>query len=171
LRAARRRAAVVGVLAASLAAGVAGCGDDAEPTPRERTGSPSLSPEASPRETAGPGDGQGDPTPTPSPPPPVSESPEEQPGGAGDEQPLRVPIRLTVREASVEPLRLEAPAFLGLALTVRNASAEQRRVRLADVSLTVPPGATRTQELAGLRPGTYEVDAGRAGIATLVIGG
>jgi hypothetical protein len=131
----------------------AGCGDGDEPA---ATPAPAATATATPAPTA-----------TPEP----SEPPEEQEGGAGDEEGIRVPVRFTVDGEGITPPQVSVPAFLSLELTVVNDLPEPVTIRLEGAEpLTVAPGETGRRRLDGRRPGTYAVDAGPAGRARLVTG-
>jgi len=137
------------LLAAALLAAAAllsGCGGDEET-------SSSSSPAPTPTET------------------PALESPEDQPGGAGDEEAIRVPVQFTVDGEGITPPQVAVPAFLALELSVSNDLPEPVTVRLEGAEpLTVAPGETGRMLLEGRRPGSYRVDAGAAGEAILVTG-
>ncbi len=158
------------IAAVVVAAVLAGCGGDDESasSPTTRTESPPLP----------------TPTATPSPTPPTATAPsapqppadamkgEDQPGGAGDEEEARVPVRLVVDGEGITPPSVAIPAFIALRLTVRNDLPRpvRIRVRAAEVAFSVPARGRRTVEASGLRPGRYAVDAGAAGRAVLVSG-
>jgi hypothetical protein len=148
----------------AVAAVLAGCGDD-EPT---ASSSPTPGPTAAATDT---------PTPTPeateTPAPTATEQPgpEEQEGGAGDEEEARVPVRFTVRDGAVEPRKVSVPGFLALELIVTNESFEPVVARLEGVEpLTANPGETARMRIEGRRPGRYPIDFGSAGQALLITG-
>ena len=154
--------ALVAVLA--VAGALAGCGDD-EPT---ATSSPTPAPTAAATERATP---TTTPTETPSPTATEQPGPEEQEGGAGDEEEARVPVRFTVRDDGVEPQEVGVPGFLALELIIRNDTSRPVVARLeATEPLTVNPGETTRARLEGRRPGRYPIDFGAAGEAVLVTG-
>jgi hypothetical protein len=163
---------------------VAACGDDDEPA-----AGPAGTATATPTATA-----TATPTPTSTPTPPAESgggsggaaspednggtggaaapgNPEDQPGGAGDEEAARVPVEITVGADGITPRRVSVPAFLALQVVVHNERSEQVIVRLEGAEpMTVGPGATFTANLDGRRPGRYAIDAGDAGQAVLVTG-
>jgi hypothetical protein len=154
--------ALVAVLA--VAGAIAGCGDDeptagSSPTPAPTaaaTDTPTTTPEA---------------TETPSPTATEQPGPEEQEGGAGDEEAARVPVRFTVRDGGIEPPQVGVPGFLALELIVTNETSEPVVARLEGAEpLTVGPGETARVRVEGRRPGRYPVDFGPAGQALLVTG-
>jgi hypothetical protein len=154
--------ALVAVLA--VAGALAGCGDD-EPT---ATSSPTPAPTAAATERATP---TTTPTETPSPTATEQPGPEEQEGGAGDEEEARVPVRFTVRDDGIEPPEVRVPGFLALELIVANATSQPVTARLEGAEpLTAGPGETARMRLEGRRPGRYPIDFGAAGRAVLVTG-
>ena len=159
----RARLAAV-LLAAAL---LGGCGGEEEEPAPAATPTAEATPTATPTPTP-------EPTATPSPTAeatPAPESPEDQPGGAGDEEAVRVPVRFTVDGEGITPPQVSVPAFLALELIVANDLPEPVTVRLDGAEpLTVGPGETGRARLEGRRPGSYEVDAGPAGTALLVTG-
>jgi hypothetical protein len=139
---------------------LAGCGGD-EPTvaasPTETatptaTATPSATPSATPTATA-------------------TASPEDQPGGAGDEEPARVPLEFTLSAGGLKPSTISVPGFLGLELIVHNETSSPQRVTLeGSGTVDVPANDTARSRFEGRRPGTYKVDAGAAGTAKLIVG-
>ena len=98
---------------------------------------------------------------------------EAQPGGAGDEEPIRQPATFTLGAAGLRPVSVSVAPFLAVALTVVNPGAEEHAVRLigTPTAFAVPAGGRVTRRLAGLRAGTYTlaVDGGKDA-ASLVVG-
>ena len=114
-------------------------------------------------------------TPTPTPTPPAAKAatqPEAEPGGAGDEQPIRQPVRLTVRDDTITPELTKVSAFLGVELIVRNATSRTQVVTVLRAkprrALTVRAGKTGRLRLAGLRRGRYRIQGSSGARATLV---
>jgi hypothetical protein len=145
-------------------AALAGCGGGDEPDQ-------SAAPTATPPPPATPSP-SATPTPTETAQPLPSVSPEDQPGGAGDEnEAARVPVEFTVTDSTITPPQVAVPAFLALELIVHNKGSQQAVVRLEGAEpLTVAPGQTGRVRLEGRRKGSYVVDAGAAGKAVLVTG-
>jgi hypothetical protein len=148
-----------------VAAALVGCGGDDEP---EQTTAPTATatptPTAAPTETA-----TASPTSTATATP--TENPEDQPGGAGDEEPVRVPVEFTVRDRGITPPQVAVPAFLGLELIVNNELADPVEVTVeGSEPLSVGPGETGRMRLEGRRKGQYIVDFGAAGQALLLTG-
>ena len=165
-----RRAFVVAMMAVALAA----CGDEeGGGAPAERSESPSLAPTAEPTSTS---TAEGDPptatVPRAPTPPPDATGPEEEPGGAGDEEAVRTRVRVVVDGEGITPPRVEIPAFLALRITVRNDLPRRVRVALrgAHRAVRIPARSTRSFDVDGLQRGEYAIDAGGAGRGTLVAG-
>jgi hypothetical protein len=150
------------LVAACLVAGAlvaAGCGGDEEPadtTPTPTVEAPTdtsatvTTPtkehtESAPAETA-PGSGTGTGTGT---------SPEDAPGGAGDEEPARTLALFTARGGQIRPRIVRVPAFISVQVELRSADGGDYALRFG--SVTVKPGTGHTFD--GLRPG--ESMAGR----------
>jgi hypothetical protein len=154
--------ALVAVLA--VAGALAGCGDD-EPSAGS---SPTPAPTAAATETPSP---TAEPTETATPTPTEQPAPEEQEGGAGDEEEARVPIAFVVSEDGVLPVRASLPAFLALELIVRNRTSDPVVARLEGAEpITANPGETSRMRLEGRPRGRYEVDFGEGRSAVVVTG-
>jgi hypothetical protein len=159
------RRALIPLLAA---AAFCGCGGDgqttAAPGPTPTPTPPAAAteaPTATPTATASPTATE---APTPA-------NPENQPGGAGDEQEVRVPIELTLASGGITPPQVSVPGFLALELIVHNKLSVEVVVRLEGAKpIAVGPGATARARLEGRRPGRYTIDAGVAGKALLITG-
>ena len=149
-----------------VAAALAGCGgDDGE----QSSATPAAAPSAATESATASGTGTPSPTATEQPLPSVS--PEDQPGGAGDEEPTRVPVEFTITDGKISPPQVAVPAFLALELIVNNKSSQQVVVRLEGAQpMTVGAGETGRARLEGRKKGSYVVDAGSAGQAVLVTG-
>jgi hypothetical protein len=142
----------------ALCSVVAGCGGD------DPTVAPPETATATATETATPAATE---TPTAT----ATSSPEDQEGGAGDEEPARVPLEFTLSDAGLKPATISVPAFLGLELIVHNrTSAPQRVVLEGSGELDVPAADTARAHFEGRRKGTYRVDAGAAGHAEVIVG-
>ena len=150
-----------------VAVALVGCGGDdsdqtAAPTATAPPPAATETPAPTATETA-----TATPTPTATP----TENPEDQPGGAGDEEPIRVPVEFTVRDRGITPPQVAVPAFLGLELIVNNELADPIEVTLEGAEpLSVGPGETGRMRLQGRRKGQYVVDFGAAGQALLLTG-
>ena len=126
---------------------LAGCGGGEEPA---ATAPPSATPRATPTATA--------------------TSPESEPGGAGDERIVRVPVELMLGpDGQLRPPTVSVPAFLTLELIVHNDSGARIVVRFHGARLAVGSGATARRRFEGLRKGRYAVRSG-GGKATVIVG-
>jgi hypothetical protein len=158
----------VAFLIVLVAAALAGCGGeevDTSAAPSTPAPAPSAA-TAAPTETA-----TATPSPTATEQPLPSVGPEEQPGGAGDEEAIRVPAEFTLADGAITPPQIAVPAFLSIELIVHNKTSEQVVVRLEGAEpMTVAAGGTGRARLEGRKKGSYVVDAGPAGQAVLVTG-
>lgn len=151
-----------------------GCGGDDE-RPAAQTGvtvgTVLMAPPATATTEAGGGattDGGGaqtQPTPTTR-----TQGPEDRPEGAGDEEPMRVPVRFRIEGQTVTPATVTVPAFLSLEITI-TADEGVRRVMVdapgaGAVALVDGRGRLR---LDGLKPGTYRLVADNGARATLQV--
>jgi hypothetical protein len=82
-------------------------------------------------------------------PAPAPTSPEDAPGGAGDEEGIHVPARFTLQGGRLQPASVEVPAFLGVAVTVDNTDATSHRLEVGDRGAQLPAGRTTTLSLPG----------------------
>jgi hypothetical protein len=148
---------------------LAGCGgsDESAQTP---TPTPTPTPTARPQEN---------PTASvpraPEPPPDsASPGPEQQEGGAGDEEPARIRVVLNLGPRGVRPPTVHVPPFFKVELRVRNRTEDAASVIVQQAeghnAVSVARGGNATLRLEGLKPGRYKVDAGIAGEATIVAG-
>jgi len=163
-------------LVAGLVLGLAGCGgdEDGSTTPGKappQATAPGAKPPPPDAATAEPEDGPGTSKPDGGPPP----GPEEQPGGAGDEEPIRVPATYRVRAGRLSPPSITVPAFLAVRVEVASTDGRRHTVVLEAGErrvLRVPAGGRDSVLLDGLKPGRYrlELDGGRDS-AALVAGG
>ncbi|MET0614061.1 MAG: hypothetical protein ABW142_01355 [Thermoleophilaceae bacterium] len=141
-----------GLLAVVLAA--AGCGSDDEPaattptatteTETEPTATMST-PEETPTETAPaetvPGTGTGT-------------SPEDTPGGAGDEEPARTLALFTARAGQIRPRLVRVPAFISVQIELRSADGAAYALRFGDTTIRAGGQINSTSTtIDGLRPG------------------
>jgi len=82
------------------------------------------------------------------------ESPEDQPGGAGDELPARAQVALTGRGGRIGPLVVKVPPFISIRVVLRSADGKPylmrfgRRVVKAEIK-----GGSSAATFDGLRPG------------------
>ena len=160
------RAAVVGLV---IAAALAGCGgDDTQST----SATPAPPPMATDTPTATP---TATPTPTPTAttqPSPTSTSAEDQPGGAGDEEAIRVPAEFTIGpDLKITPPQISVPAFLQIEFIVHNRSDQPVDVSWVSGKLmTVQPHDNASKTVPGRKKGSYVVSAKPGGDALVVTG-
>lgn len=84
--------------------------------------------------------------------------PESDPGGAGDEEGVRVPAAFSVGAGAASPRAVSVPAFLRIELRVKSSDGKPHTVRVATVAgsaLEVPASGTATRSFSGLAKGTY----------------
>ncbi len=83
-----------------------------------------------------------------------AESPEEQPGGAGDEEPARTLALLTGEDGRIRPRLVRVPAFISIEVELRSKDGSEYGLRCGDV--TVRAGGqlnSASRTIDGLRPG------------------
>jgi hypothetical protein len=160
------RAALVTLV---LAAALAGCGgDDTQST----SATPAPPPMATDTPTATP---TATPTPTPTAttqPSPTPTSAEDQPGGAGDEEAIRVPAEFTIGpDLKITPPQISVPAFLQIEFIVHNKSDQPVDVSWVTGRLmTVQPHDNASKTVPGRKKGSYVVSAKPGGDALVVTG-
>ena len=103
----------------------AGCGGEQAPPPAPE-GPPPAAP-GGPEEPAGPPPDQERPPADGAAPPPRGE---DQPGGAGDEEPIRTEAVLNGRGGRLEPRVVRVPGFISVRLELRSADGASYRVRV-----------------------------------------
>jgi hypothetical protein len=161
--AAARRALTALVLALLLAG--AGCGGDddepaatteaqppptAEPAPTE-TEETEAETEGTETEAREPG---AEPEPTEPAPAEPPESPEDQPGGAGDEEPARALALLTGEDGRITPRRVRVPAYISIRVELRAEDGREYGLRFGDDTIRVSGGLSSVSTtIDGLRPG------------------
>ena len=88
-------------------------------------------------------------------PAPAPTSPEDAPGGAGDEEGIQVPARFVLEaggDGSLSPASAEVPAFLGTAVIVDNQDDRPHRLEVGDRGASLPAGRTTTLNIPGRAP-------------------
>jgi hypothetical protein len=153
----RRKLVPAAALVAVLA--LAGCGGDDEsastaPTATEQTGTTPVvtTPTETETETrTQPADTQPAET---APATQTGTSPEDSPGGAGDEEPARTLALFTARGGRITPRVVRVPAFIAVQIELRSADGASYALRFGDV--TVKAGGelrSTSTTIDGLRPG------------------
>jgi hypothetical protein len=142
------------LLAAALVAcalSVSACGDD-----EETQTSPAVTPteteatESAPAETETEVETEASATETT----PPSESPEDMPGGAGDEEPARTLALFTARDGQIRPRVVRVPAFISIQVELRSADGATYKLTFGDVGLEAGGALNSVSTtIDGLRPG------------------
>ena len=85
---------------------------------------------------------------------PTETTPEDQPGGAGDEEPARTLALFTAKDGRITPRVVRVPAFISIEVQLRSADGEKYRMRFGDVTITAGGGLSSVSTtIDGLRPG------------------
>jgi hypothetical protein len=83
-----------------------------------------------------------------------AESPEDEPGGAGDEEPARTLALFTAKDGRITPRMVRVPAFISIEVQLRSADGEKYRMRFGDVTITAGGDLSSVSTtIDGLRPG------------------
>jgi hypothetical protein len=134
----------LGLTAAAL--GAAGCGDDEE----NRNARTAERPPATAEKTQPKGHG-GDPAP---PPRTGGTSPEDQPGGAGDEEPARAPALFTARGGRITPRVVHVAPYIAIRVELRLRGGGRHALRFGETTMRVGGDIKAAfAEFEGLRPG------------------
>jgi hypothetical protein len=81
-------------------------------------------------------------------------APEEEPGGAGDEEPARSLAMFTGRGGQIVPRTIRVPAFISIRVELRSADGRDYGLRIAGETLNVTGGlGSVSTTFDGLRPG------------------
>ena len=159
----RRLAAAAVVVLLALA----GCGGDDEEPAATTEATPPPTAEPAPTETEGETEAEAEETePAPEPEPePEQEpkptepaeppaSPEDQPGGAGDEEPARALALLTGESGRITPRRVRVPAYISIRVELRSEDGQEYGLRFGGDTLRVSGGLSSVSTtIDGLRPG------------------
>ncbi len=141
-------------LLVALALSGAACGgdDDEEPstTPELTETSATETTESAP--TATETETEAEPPPAETTPP--EESPEDEPGGAGDEEPARTLALFTARDGRITPRVVRVPAFISIQVELRSADGATYALRFGDTMITAGGDLSSVSTtIDGLRPG------------------
>jgi hypothetical protein len=144
-----RKLSIALVIAVALV--VSGCGgDDEQPssTPETTAATDTAATASTPGETAteeSPGV-KTETTP--------AELPEDQPGGAGDEEPARTVALFTAEGGRITPRVVRVPAFISIEVQLRSADGDKYKMRFGDTTITAGGGLSSVSTtIDGLRPG------------------
>jgi hypothetical protein len=163
----RRLSRAAPAVLAALVLALAGCGGDdddsaatteevppptAEPAPTETEAETDTEAEA---ETEGSETEQGPAEPTePAEPAEPPASPEDQPGGAGDEEPARALALLTGENGRITPRRVRVPAYISIRVELRSEDGQEYGLRFGGDTIRVSGGLSSVSTtIDGLRPG------------------
>jgi hypothetical protein len=148
-----------GCLAALAAAALAGCGDDEGRVEQDTSDRTTTSPaRTTPARTA---PGREETVSVPADDLTTPASPEDRPGGAGDESPARTQALFTGRGGSVRPRRVQVPPFIAIRVELRSADGRAYRLRFGRRSIAVGGGGRSVSHtFDGLRPGRSLVGTG-----------
>lgn len=169
-RAPHRRAggqlAAAAITAAALV--VAGCGDDEGRVRQEtvETATTPATPTTTPTDTV-PGrsvpEGEQTAT-TPADGATAPESPEDGPGGAGDEEPISSQALLTGRGGKIAPRIVQVPPFIAIRIELRSADGARYALRFGKREIRASADTpSRSTTFDGLRPGRRLVGSGASG--------
>jgi hypothetical protein len=80
-------------------------------------------------------------------------SPEDMPGGAGDEEPARTLALFTARNGQIRPRTVRVPAFISVQIELRSADGAIYELRFGDVTIRAGGEINSTSTtIDGLRP-------------------
>ena len=83
-----------------------------------------------------------------------AESPEDEPGGAGDEEPARTPALFTAEDGRITPRVVRVPAFISIQVELRSRDGREYGLRFGDVTITAGGELNSVSTtIDGLRPG------------------
>jgi hypothetical protein len=152
------RARLAAILAGALATCLAACGGGSTSTvqPNPPPG-PATSTSKQSTSTGKGGSAHAPETPT------TSSSPEDKPGGAGDETPARFDASLTGRGGSIGPRQVQVAPYISVRVVLRSADGQLYQLRVNGKTLAARAGKPAQLTLSGLKPGrgyTLEQPAG-----------
>ena len=169
-----RRPAFLGVLALLPVLLLAGCGADDEPSTdaSSTTGAGSQSiPDKTitqPPTTESTATDTTDTKPatthdTTETPPPATTSPEDQPGGAGDEEPVGIDADFTGKGGKVTPAVVQVPPFIAISVTLKSGDGATYKISFGGKTIEAGGGSTAHLKLDGLHQnGSYVGTVARA---------
>jgi hypothetical protein len=152
-------------LAAALVLALAGCGGDDEDSAATTEAQPAPTSEPAPTATeeteAATAETEAErpePQPEPAEPEPAETeppvSPEDQPGGAGDEEPARSLALFTGEGGRITPRAIRVPAFISIRVELRSQDGREYGLRFGNDTIRVSGGlSSASTTIDGLRPG------------------
>jgi hypothetical protein len=156
-------------VALALLLAFAGCGGDddesaatteavppptAEPAPTETGGATETETEAEAEANGEAEEAEPEPEPEPTEPAEPPASPEDQPGGAGDEEPARALALLTGENGRIAPRRVRVPAYISIRVELRSGDGLEYGLRFGGDTIRVSGGLSSVSTtIDGLRPG------------------
>jgi hypothetical protein len=142
----------VAVCLLGLVPGLAACGGGSKHQSASKRPPPAASQTAPQSTTGAQTDGKG--TSTQPATKTAPKSPEEQPGGAGDEQPARVPASFSGRAGRISPRTVHVPPYIAVRVELRSGDGRSYGLRFPGALLRAGGGrSTDSATLSGLRPG------------------
>jgi hypothetical protein len=85
---------------------------------------------------------------------PAQTGPEDQPGGAGDEEPARTLALFSADGGRITPRVVRVPAFISIQVELRSKDGRKYGLRFGDVTITAGGGLSSVStRIDGLRPG------------------
>lgn len=157
-------------LTSIVAAGLllAACGDDEGDAAREAaphdTAPTMTEPATDPAPPAAAPEGEGTTAAPPASERTGPESPEDRPGGAGDEVPASSHALFTGRAGTIRPRRVQVPPFIAIRAELRSSDGRRYSLRFGRRSIAAGGDIdTASTTFDGLRPGRRLVGIGRAG--------
>ena len=140
-------------LLVALALSVSACGGDDEEEPSTTQAAPtSTETETEPNEPV-PTETEAEAEPPPAETTPPAESPEDEPGGAGDEEPARTLALFTARDGRITPRVVRVPAFISIQVELRSADGAVYSLRFGDTMITAGADLNSVSTtIDGLRP-------------------
>ena len=162
-----RHRRLVSIVAAALL--LAGCGDDEgdaarQAAPRDTAARTMTQPATDPVPPAAAPEGEGTSTAPPASDRTAPESPEDRPGGAGDEVPASSHALFTGRAGTIRPRRVRVPPFIAIRAELRSSDGRRYSLRFGRRSIAAGGDIeTASTTFDGLRPGRQLVGIGRAG--------
>ncbi len=162
-----RRLGAAALASAALALGACGDDDDdsAQDTAATDTTATETAPATTPRErteTVEKGPAHTDPVPDSG--GTGGASPENEPGGAGDEEPARSQALFTGRNGRISPSVVRVPPFIAIRVELRSADGAAYRLQARGRTLSTDADvASASTRFAGLRPGKRLVLKGPKG--------